>query len=261
MYNDYDYGGASAGFLGLSMGLMIFALIFGLLMWALMCYGMMKVFQKMNIEGWKAWVPFFNTWVFIEAAGFPGFYMLAAFLPIIGQLALAVLLVICAYRIGIGFNKSGAWAALYFFLPMVWTLILGFDSSKWRGLPDGAVAQSTAAGANVGVTPYSSTPGAPMPQQYGQPQYQQQPAYGGQPQQYGQQVQQYGGQPNQAPQYGQPQYGQQPQQFGQQPQQGYGQQQYGQQQYGQPPFGQQGGENPAGGQQGYGQGQGGSHSA
>lgn len=220
-YNDY---GAAAG---ISVGIIIFSLVLALAIWALSSFAMMKIFQKMNIEGWKAWVPVFNMWVFIEAAGFPGFYLLAGLIPFIGQLALAVLMVICAYRIGIGFNKSGAWAVLYFFLPLVWMLILAFDGSKWRGLPDGALAQSTAAGANQGVTPYSSTPGAPMPQNYGQqPQY----AQGGDGQQAG----------TASPQYGQQSlgYGQQPgaqsPQYGQQPQQGYGQQP---QQYG----GQQGG--------------------
>ena len=274
--NDY-----SAVF-GLSIGFVIFAIVVSLLLWAVSCFAMMKVFEKMNIEGWKAWVPLYSTWVFLEAGGFPGFYMLAVFVPFIGQLALTVLMVIAAYRIGIGFSKSGAWAALYFFLPIVWMLILAFDGSRWRGLPDGALAQGTAAGANQGVTPYSSTPGAPAPQPqyaqggYGQPQYGQQP-YGQQPPAgYGQQGQQYGqpGQPGQGGyQAGAGQYGQQnphagsafgqPGQYGQPG--GYGQAgQYGQQtpqsespyaQYGQQPFGQAdaSGQQSAGQQGQYGQ--------
>ena len=88
---------------------------------------------------------------------------------------------------------------------------------------------------------YGGGSALPNPQQqYGQPQYGQQPQqqYGQQPQQYAPPPQQgYGQQP---PQYGQQQYGQQPPQYGQQPpQQQYGQPQYGQQppqqQYGQPP--------------------------
>lgn len=243
---------------GLSAGAMLFGLVIGLAVYAVTSFAMMKMFQKMNIEGWKAWVPYYNTWVFLEAGGFPGWYMLGVLVPLL-NIAVLVVMVIAAYRIGIGFNKSGAWAALYFFLPIVWLLILGFDGSKWRGLPDGAVAGASAAGANQGVTPYSSTPGAPMAQQgqYGQQGYGQQ-SYG---QQSGQQVQQYGQQgygqqstqQGQA-QYGQGQYGQQ--QYGQQGQQGgssaYGQQSNSAAGYGQQQYGQQG-QHGAGQQQGYGQ--------
>ncbi|WP_185714879.1 DUF5684 domain-containing protein [Gulosibacter macacae] len=251
-YDNYDSG----AFLGLSAGIMVFAFILALVLWALSAFLLMKIFEKMKIEGWKAWVPLYNQWVFIEAGGFPGWYMLSVFIPFIGQLAFAVIVVIAAYRIGIGFGKSGAWAALYFFLQIVWMGIIAFDSSKWRGLPDGLVAGPSAAGANVGVTPYSSTgygtpqaggyqapqPGAYQPPQSGA--YQPPQAGGYQaPQGYGQQSGGY-----QAPQasqgYGQqpqPGYGQQPQAgYGRQPQPGYGQQPqpgYGQQS--QPGYGQQ----------------------
>ena len=227
-YDNYDSG----AFLGLSAGIMVFAFILALVLWALGAFLLMKIFEKMKIEGWKAWVPLYNQWVFIEAGGFPGWYMLSVFIPFIGQLAFVVITVIAAYRIGIGFGKSAAWAILYFFLQIVWMGILAFDSSKWRGLPDGLVAGPSAAGANVGVTPYSST-GYGTPQAGGyqapQPGAYQPPQPGGYqaPQGYGQQAGGY-----QAPQaqqgYGQqpqPGYGQQPQPgYGQQPQPGYGQQ-------------------------------------
>ena len=100
---------------------------------------------------------------------------------------------------------------------------------------------------------YGGGSALPNPQQqYGQPQYGQQPQqqYGQQPQQYAPPPQQgYGQQP---PQYGQQQYGQQPPQYGQQPpQQQYAPpQQYGQQpgQHYAPPA-----QSGYGQQQGYGQ--------
>ncbi len=165
----YDYGDAGAGF-GFSIGFIIFGVIFGLLIYALYAWFLMKVFDKMNIEGWKAWVPIYNSWVFLEAGGYPGWIALLTFASIIpfvgwlGSIAVTVFLVMAAYRISIGFGKSGAWAVLFFFLQLVWTGILAFDSSKWRGLPDGATPGPTAKGAAVGVAPYSTT-GYQAPQQ------------------------------------------------------------------------------------------------
>ena len=217
---------------GMSAGLIVFAIIFGLAIWALYSFFLMKVFEKMKIEPWKAWVPVYNTWVFLEAGGYPGWIALLAIATVIpfvgwvGSIAVAVFTILAAYRIGTGFSKSGAWVVLYIFVPVVWLAILAFDSSTWRGLPDGAVPGPSAQGAAIGVTPYSST-GAPMPQAgygqpgagYGQPAYGQQPQAGyGQAAGYGQQPQAgYG----QQPQAG---YGQQAQGYGQQPQTGYGQQ-------------------------------------
>jgi len=233
---DYDI------YTGLSAGVVIGSIIFGLLIYALTAFFLMKVFEKMNIEGWKAWVPIYNQWVILEAGALPGWISLAfliSWIPFIGQLASIagfVFLAIAIYRIGIGFNKEGAWVVLWIFLPIVWLGIVAFDGSKWRGLPDGKVAGPSAAGANRGVQPYSTTGYQQQPGGYGQQpgSYQQQDAYGQQ------QPAQYGQRPQQNNPYGQQPGGQQPGQYGQQGSQ-YGQQQnpYGQQQPGQQQPGQQ----------------------
>ncbi|WP_282851446.1 DUF5684 domain-containing protein [Gulosibacter sediminis] len=226
----YDYHYAAS----FGVGTIIIGLVIGLLSYAITAFFLMKVFEKMNIEGWKAWVPIYSQWVLLEAGGNPGWISLAflvSWIPFLGQLAAiaaVVFLAISIYRIGIGFSKEGAWVVLWIFLPIVWLAIVAFDSSKWRGLPDGKVAGPSAAGANRGVQPYStmgyqqpggyaqqpgSYPAQPPQQGYGQ-----QPGYSQQPQQFGQQPG-YGQQPNQ---YGQ--QAAQPNQYGQQPTQG-GQQQ------------------------------------
>ncbi|UQN15923.1 DUF5684 domain-containing protein [Gulosibacter sp. ACHW.36C] len=233
----YDYSFAAS----ISAGAIIGGLVVGLLAYALVAFFLMKVFEKMNIEGWKAWVPVYNQWVLLEAGGNPGWISLAflvTWIPFLGQLAAiaaVVFVAISVYRIGIGFNKEGAWVVLWIFLPIVWLGIVAFDSSKWRGLPDGKLAGASAAGANQGVQPYSTTgyqqPGGYAQQPGAYPAQPQQQGYGQQPQQFGQQPGQYGQQPG---------YGQQPNQYGQQPaqQNPYGQQpgQGGQQQN---PYGQQ----------------------
>lgn len=167
----YSYSTDESVF-GLMIAYFGVVVITGLLFYAISAFFLMKMFEKMGIESWKAWVPVFNYWVFLEAGGYPGWIILLNFASIIpfvgwlGSIAATVFLVMAAYRISVGFGKSGAWAVLFFFLSLVWMGILAFDSSKWRGLPDGARPGPTAAGAGVGVTPYSAS-GYQTPQQGG----------------------------------------------------------------------------------------------
>lgn len=204
-------------FLGLSAGIILFAVVFGLIMYAVVAYLLGKVFEKMNIEPWKAWVPIYNSWTFLEAGGFAGALALLTFVPFVGGIAVLVLMAMAAARISEGFGKESAWGILYFFLAPVWCGIIGLGSAQWMGLPNGMQpGGSSAAG--------SARPG--MGGQYAQQGGFGQPAYGQQP--YGQgnynQAGNYGapaqapayGAPGQAPAYGAPQqqnpYGAQPQQ-------------------------------------------------
>ncbi|PPG29574.1 DUF5684 domain-containing protein [Pseudoclavibacter sp. RFBB5] len=219
-----DQAAAGIGALGILLWLVIVLGAYALTAWI-----MSKVFTKMGIEAWKAWVPVYNSWTFVEAAGFPGWWVLVGFIPGV-NIALVVLMAIAAYRIGLGFGKSGVWVLLYIFLPIVWLAIIGFDSSRWNpalmnlggqyGQQQGAVGYAPGAqGQAYGQAPVQSGYGQTPAQPYGQA-----PAQPNGQQPYGQAP----AQPN----------GQQP--YGQAPaQQPYGQQPYGQaptqQPYGQPP--------------------------
>lgn len=99
---------------------------------------MARMFAKMGETPWKAWVPFYNLFLFLEWGGFKGWWLLvglAGIIPFIGGtlagLALTVLTAIAAYNIAKGFSKDGAWVVLYIFLPLIWLGILGFNSSKY----------------------------------------------------------------------------------------------------------------------------------
>ena len=51
---------------------------------------------------------------------------------------------IAVYRIGLGFGKSGAWAVLYFFVPLVWSALIAYGATApWR--PTSTVAAPTTA--------------------------------------------------------------------------------------------------------------------
>jgi hypothetical protein len=92
-----------------------------------------KVFEKAGLEQWKAWVPIYSSWKFLELGGQKGWWILVAFIPFIGQIAATVFLCIAAYNIGISLGKSGAWVVLYIFLSIIWAGILAFDDSRWNG--------------------------------------------------------------------------------------------------------------------------------
>ncbi|MCL2530250.1 MAG: DUF5684 domain-containing protein [Coriobacteriia bacterium] len=43
----------------------------------------MKLFKKANAKAWKAWVPFVNTWKFLELGGYPGALVLLLILGVV----------------------------------------------------------------------------------------------------------------------------------------------------------------------------------
>ncbi|MES2432049.1 MAG: signal peptidase I [Bacteroidota bacterium] len=64
----------------MSIGWIIF--IIATLGWHIGLYGM---FKKAGIEGWKAFVPFYNTWCIVEKIKLPKVWFFLQFIPIAGQ--------------------------------------------------------------------------------------------------------------------------------------------------------------------------------
>jgi hypothetical protein len=130
MYNDYDNGLAGVSVL-FGVAYFFFIMIFALGGYALTAWFLSGIFRKAGIERWKAWVPFYNWWVFLELGGQPGWLAILAVVPI-GNIVAVVFMCIAAYHVGLAFAKDGAWVVLYIFLPLVWLGILGLDSSRWE---------------------------------------------------------------------------------------------------------------------------------
>lgn len=61
------------------IGILIFAVAAGI--YVLTAFFMMRTFQKMGIAGWKAWIPVYNTWVWLEQGKLPGALALLLLLP------------------------------------------------------------------------------------------------------------------------------------------------------------------------------------
>lgn len=92
-----------------------------------------KIFKKAGQPSWAAWVPFYNSWVFLEIGELPGALIFLSLIPGLGALALVVLTQVAAYRIGLKLGKSGEFVLLSIFLYPVWLGILAFGKSQWVG--------------------------------------------------------------------------------------------------------------------------------
>ncbi len=121
-------GTASAGMLGALIAVMLVTV---LVAWAVEAVVGWKIFQKAGIEGWKALIPFYSTYLLLEVAGYNGWLMLLIFVPYIGSLVVAILL---ALGLAKNFGKSVLFAIFGLLIfSIVGYLMLAFGSDKYLG--------------------------------------------------------------------------------------------------------------------------------
>ena len=68
--------------LGKKLYLITFLFIIGIIGWHVGMYGM---FKKAGIEAWKAFVPFYNTWLIVEKCSIKKYWFWLQLIPIVGQ--------------------------------------------------------------------------------------------------------------------------------------------------------------------------------
>lgn len=125
MYDDsYSAAAALSTIFAIYAGILLFSLLIAAGFYVLMAISLSSLFRKVGIEGWKAWVPYYSTWVWLELGGQRGWISLLSFVPG-GSYVAAVFLYIGMYRTGKAFGKDGAFLLLGIFLPFVWAFILG----------------------------------------------------------------------------------------------------------------------------------------
>jgi len=92
---------------------------------------------------WRAWVPVYNTLIFVKLGDLNPWWLLVlwggaivlGWVPVLGWLiGVAVFLstLLAAWRVGLKLQKEAVWLILYFFLSIVWYGINAFDSSRWN---------------------------------------------------------------------------------------------------------------------------------
>ena len=131
-----DYGVGYSAFFAVYFFVIFLIAIAGYVIGSLF---MMKVFEKAGVQGkWRAWVPVYSSMVFFKLGDispwlvFGGLLVWIPFLGWLVGLAMAVLGVLAAWRVGLKLQKEAVWIVLYIFLPIVWLGILAFDKSRWN---------------------------------------------------------------------------------------------------------------------------------
>lgn len=133
-----DYGNMAA-FIGLIVMWIIAISITVLILIGLAFLANYKIFEKLNITPWYAFIPFYNTYLLCEAIFGNGLYMLGLFvgcIPGIGQIILIIYYIVFSIRLANSFHKGTGFIFGLMFLPTVFRLILAFDDSWFTKLPD-----------------------------------------------------------------------------------------------------------------------------
>jgi hypothetical protein len=146
---------------GIAAGTVLFALFFTVIVYVVMALALSQIFKKAGVEGWKAWVPFYNNWILLELGGQKGYWSVLALVPLVNIVA-AVFMFIAMYHVGLKLGKSGAFVLLAIFLPFVWFIWLAVDKSTWQGTVPVAVTPQPVTGTTVSTTqPLPSEPTVP----------------------------------------------------------------------------------------------------
>ena len=142
-------------FLGIWAVTLLFTIVIAVVLYVVMALALSKLFAKVGIEPWIAWVPIYSTWKWLELGGFAGWIALLSLIPY-GSIATSVFLYIGMYRTGIAFRKEGTWVVLGIFLPFVWAFLLGRPEEKYEpeliaqaGYPPPLVGHGSAFGARA----------------------------------------------------------------------------------------------------------------
>lgn len=180
MYDNYYYDGGdyyssnvspaeTAGFLAFIAAYIGFILIISIGVYVLTSIAKMKIFEKAGLPGWKAWVPIYRKWKFLELGGYSGALIFLAFIPFFGGIALSVAMCLAANEISKKLDKSD----IFILFPLgfitggittiIWYYIAGFSKSTWN---DSLGKESLAKGTILGYateTVYMETaqPAAP----------------------------------------------------------------------------------------------------
>jgi signal peptidase I len=92
--------------------------------------GLYGMFRKAGIEPWKAFIPFYNTWLMVEKMGLKSYWFLLQFIPIAGQFVTVWICILFVEHFG-RFSLLHHAAAV--FLPFLYFPYLGFSPNERYG--------------------------------------------------------------------------------------------------------------------------------
>ncbi|MBP6686589.1 MAG: S26 family signal peptidase, partial [Lacibacter sp.] len=93
--------------------------------------GLYGMFKKAGVEGWKAFVPFYNVWIMVELAGMKRYWFFLQFIPIVGWFITIAILIDFVKT----FGKFAFWQhVLTVLVPIVYFSYIGYNSTdKYLG--------------------------------------------------------------------------------------------------------------------------------
>lgn len=92
--------------------ILVFASIFGLVVYVFSSFCLMKIADKLSIpNSWLAWIPIAQIWVMVRAAGKPGWWLILFFVPLVNF----VIGLIVLFALPTSLGKS----SLYGLLPFI----------------------------------------------------------------------------------------------------------------------------------------------
>ena len=120
--------------ISLFFGMMMFftAIGFLILIYAVFCLGRMRMFQKAGVAGWKAWIPLYRDYVLCQITMGKGWYFVLGLIPPLYP----VMQVLYALEICLSYKMEILFGVLYFFLPWLAELIVGFGKYEYQGSQD-----------------------------------------------------------------------------------------------------------------------------
>jgi hypothetical protein len=127
----YDSGSSLAVVLVIYFVIIGFVLLIWIAIYAVSGIAFMKLFRKVGVEPWAAWVPFFNNWRLLEVGGQEGWLAVLRIVPF-GNYVSAVFLAIAGHKVGTAFRKEAGWTVLFIFLPYVWAWLLAIDPAPYE---------------------------------------------------------------------------------------------------------------------------------
>lgn len=106
--------------------------VIGLIFYLIFSFILSVVFKKAGRKAWEAYVPIYNTWVTLEIAGKPGWWILINLIPFVGGLIFFVLYIIATIELAKRFGKGPLFAIFGLVLfSLVGMSILAFGKSTY----------------------------------------------------------------------------------------------------------------------------------
>lgn len=132
-------------------GILLAILIWSIIWYFVSSIGFMKMYRKAGISGWKAFIPYYRTYVRYKLAWQPKFFWVylagmllvqalpktEELLPNLFIIASAIVTIIMQVKLELytakSYGKGTACGVLLFFFPFIVSLVLGFGESKYVG--------------------------------------------------------------------------------------------------------------------------------